>query len=333
MTLTPIDAREEQPDADVTKDVSQRLDVGREEPDVVALDASMLDTHTVTDNGALDRGAPDNSMQDHTAFDAGTTDTQTPDVGPPDSGLLDAGKANNGARDTGPDGSDYTFELYPADATYNPLDGVTTTPPVDYLELRQNSRIVMGEPAPPFSRIAQRGTPCATARDRSTCEMTLAGIRDSGWMPVIFGPVPPQSQYLVFTHGDRVGTATTYEALATFVAPVDTPNNAALLAVVRGHRIVCGERNTRAMVGGVEITAQTGQTCGAGTGIDANRVRVTTTGTVAVVSTVQVREGEPGCAIGRCPAGLKAVKYGALDDLDAYFAAAVHLEAASMYAL
>ncbi|MFS8072020.1 MAG: hypothetical protein ACMG6S_37095, partial [Byssovorax sp.] len=49
------------------------------------------------------------------------------------------------------------------------LEGVTPSSPVDYLEVRSENDLSGMPPTGPVNVIAKRGTPCATAQDKSAC--------------------------------------------------------------------------------------------------------------------------------------------------------------------
>jgi hypothetical protein len=288
------------------------------------------DKTSVDVTAPTDRGAPlDVAPQDVTLIDAGLMDTSPSDTGPVDV-ARDLGAPDTSPADVVGDAGAFDLDLCAMGTQYQPLAGVTTAMPVDYLEIRR--QYSPGGAGGMVTAVAMRGTPCATASDRARCTTELGLVRATGWVIPTYGPVPPSVDYVVYTQGDRIGTVTTHDALTAFVAPIETPYDAALLAFVRGHRINCGMPNARAVADGFEIATETGIACGAGTGVDAHRVYVSRAGMFVIRATVRVRDGDPGCAIGRRPEGLEPVAYGALDEVGAYYAAAAHLEAASVYA-
>ncbi|MEO5725771.1 MAG: hypothetical protein ABI134_32925, partial [Byssovorax sp.] len=98
------------------------------------------------------------------------------------------------------------------------LEGVTPSSPVDYLEVRSENSASGMETPESLSVVAKRGTPCATAQDKSVCENKLAALR----------PAKLQSpkgffddRYVVFTRGDEVGAVTTGDELQAFLAPFE----------------------------------------------------------------------------------------------------------------
>ncbi len=147
----------------------------------------------------------------------------------------------------------------------------------------------------------------------------------------------PRTRYLVATVGDNLEFATSLEDLKTFIAPVESPKDAALLVTATGkYRVVCGSANARKTATGWEIRTETGHTCGKGTHLDEVVLEVTTSGTAYTKSTTLIKDGDPNCAIGRRPVGLRErvldVDRDAQDALARFFGDAAYLEAASVFA-
>lgn len=218
-------------------------------------------------------------------------------------------------------------------ATYDPLAGVTPAVPVDYLELRNTFGVTTNPP----NVVSKSGTLCATAKDPAACQASFAAVSTSGgWMPAR-GPglSATITEYLVYTRGDEVGTITSYDALKTFLAPVDDVHDAALLASQSPdvqHRIVCGPSSGGAVAGGFEVVAETGDTCGSGTHLDEELVFVSSAGDVSVRQDVVIQNGDPNCINGRRPEGLVRAAKRCSNAVGAYFAECAHLEAASVVA-
>lgn len=218
-------------------------------------------------------------------------------------------------------------------ATYDPLANITPTTPVDYVELRQT----YGAPTNAPTVVSKFGAQCATATDVATCNANLAAASTTvGWTPAR-GPglSPTITDYLVYTRGDEVGTVTSYDALKTFLAPVDDVHDAALLASQNPdvqHRVVCGPYSGGAVAGGFEIVTETGDTCGSGTHLDQELVFVSTSGDVTVRDDVVIQQGDPNCISGRRPEGLVRAAKKCTNVVGAFFAECAHLEAASVFA-
>src|SRR5262249_21768169 len=86
--------------------------------------------------------------------------------------------------------------------------------------------------------------------------------------------------------------------------------------------------------GGYELLTQTGSTCGPGTHLDQNVVRVSRNGDIQIVSTARLKDGDPNCAVGRRPEGLvrraPTARIATSDALGDYLAEMAYLEAASV---
>ncbi len=205
---------------------------------------------------------------------------------------------------------------------YVPLVGVTPTVPVDYLELRSAA-------SAPSSQNT-RGMLCATATDRARCMSAYAAINDpSGWSVSLDG----LTQQLVFTRGDEVGVVATVDALRAFLAPVDAPADAALLATASGFRVRCDGANVRPTATGYELRLFSGTTCGRNTGLDVHVVAVSRAGVVQTLQTERLEDSNPNCVIGRRTEG---VSVGAVardaSVLGAYFADMAALESSAVRA-
>ncbi len=218
-------------------------------------------------------------------------------------------------------------------ASYDPLAGVTPAVPVDYMELRQT----FGSPTNAPNVVSRSGTPCATATDAVTCNAGLTALSSAdGWQLARGGGLAPTiTEYLVYTRGDEIGSITSYEALKTFLAPIDDVHDAALIVSqnpTTQFRIVCGQNMSGAVAGGFEVVAETGDTCGQGTHVDEDLVFVSSSGDVTVKQNVLIQQGDPNCVSGRRPEGLVRAARRCDDAVGAFFAECAHLEAASVLA-
>jgi hypothetical protein len=216
--------------------------------------------------------------------------------------------------------------------TYNELAGITPRVPVDYIELRVQLEPERGIGRDQAIIASKAGRACATAKNPSACATALANVTSStGWSMGFVPEMPPGHRYVVFTRGDEVGMITSLDALAAFLAPIDTAGDAALLVTEDGQRVDCAKQ-ARVSAAGVELTTNTGHTCGAGTGIDEHLVKVSANGKITVVKTTRIAEGHPHCVVGRRPEGYALARSAAERALGAHFAEIAQLEAASVYA-
>jgi rubrerythrin len=216
---------------------------------------------------------------------------------------------------------------------YTPLEGLTLPAGTDFVALREEDDTFPGQPPPSAAptTLASTGTACATATDRTACTTALDALRsDAGWVNNRFGNEIPRHRYVVFTRGSTVSSIPTVDALAAFLAPIDAPAEAALLASERGYRILCDGNNLRRVGEGFELRVQTGHTCGRGTGIDHHVVAIDRAGALTVRETVRVEDGDPNCVIGRRVEGVALPADGPSRSLGEYLARAAALEAASV---
>lgn len=97
------------------------------------------------------------------------------------------------------------------------VPGLEPAQAVDYLELRLD---YYPDPSKHEIVIAgSKGDACANAKDKSVCEKVLSGAK-----------AKRGGQYLVFLRGDEIGVVNG-TATAAFLAPIDTPEEAALTLV------------------------------------------------------------------------------------------------------
>ncbi len=215
--------------------------------------------------------------------------------------------------------------------TYDPLAGVTPATHVDYMELRQ----VYGS-GTSATVASKSGTPCATATDAATCNANLTALAASGWRVNFGGGLAPMvTEYIAYTRGDEVGTIASYDALKTFLAPIDDVHDAALLVSQnpdQQFRIACGPHTGGAVGGAFEIVAETGDTCGQGTHVDQVLVLVSSTGDATIAQDVVIEDGNPNCVSGRRPTGLLRSAHRSRSDVGGFFAESARLEAASVFA-
>lgn len=199
---------------------------------------------------------------------------------------------------------------------YDPIAGLTPKVAVDYIALTGAG-----------SGGSAVGTPCATATDKKKCQDVLTAQRSD------VGLRGGQSgiNFIVYTRGDEVGAITDRAQLAAFLS-LSSVQDAAVLAWAGGHNPVCTESNSGVNAQGYELLTRTGSGCGAKDNIDEHRLTVSKTGEIVVVETTRIKDGDPGCAIGRRPEGLRPCARASEDDLGAWFARAARLEAASVVA-
>jgi hypothetical protein len=195
-----------------------------------------------------------------------------------------------------------------------PLAGLRPKVPVDYLEVRGG----MGR--------RSVGTMCATATDAAKCKTAVEQVTSTAG----FGASYLGAAYLVYTRGDEVGAIAKEAELRAFLS-FSTLADAAALAWANGHSVMCSENNAGETAAGFVLLTQTGNGCPGP--VDQHRVSVSRNGDFAVVATVRVHEGSPGCQVGRRPEGLEPCAYGhTKDDLGGWFAQLARLEAASVIA-
>jgi hypothetical protein len=134
---------------------------------------------------------------------------------------------------------DRTFaELACENHVYRPVRGLRPGVPVDYVALvaQLNPGV---NPLPGANVVLRRindteGRACATATDATACAAQLASLSDGN--PLVFRYAafpsyagPRWSSYLTYTRGDTTGIVPDDPSVIKFLAPIDTPTEAALV--------------------------------------------------------------------------------------------------------
>jgi hypothetical protein len=214
------------------------------------------------------------------------------------------------------------------------VTGLSPAEPPDFVQLR--SATPGAGPGERPSIRASAGTACATASQPAACQSALENLTSqSGFRRDCVDFCT--GYFLATTRGDTVTAIDTTEALRGFLGTIDTTQEAALLAFAQGYNLSCdtlGRGAVRADAnGGFHVIATQGHACGAGNDVTRYVVSVSATGDVLQESSEIIIRGNPGCAVGRRPLGLRvADDVVCAEALGRHFAAVAHLEAASIQA-
>ncbi len=237
------------------------------------------------------------------------------------------GGTDDGATGTGGAGTD-TSGFTEVDCMDDALlRAVTPSSAVDSLELRS---------ARDQHVIARTGTPCATAKDAAKCKSAYDTTKsDAGWSVTLscVSACSVDSQYVLATRGDSVIVITDRNELARFLASIETPADAALLARVDGRRDCPYFRRAG---DAFELLYFEGGGCQNRT---RTLVRIDATGVSSVVGSSVIEKGNGECPVARCPPAIRREIARAFADRDdrtvedvlaTYFERAMRLEAASV---
>lgn len=223
------------------------------------------------------------------------------------------------------------FELDVCTGTeYKRTEGLTGTTAIDFFSFREEYDGSTGAP----QIVSESGTPCNSGPDAAKCKTDLGSLRsEKGWQRVSFGLDRPGRRYLVTTAADKITTAVTVADATKLLAPIETGYDAAFVATATDqYRFVCdGSKNAKQTPEGWELKVESGTDCGADNKVEGHTLLVAADGTVTVKQTTLIKAGDPGCVFGRRPEGLvAAADCESGDPVGAFFAAAAHLEAASV---
>ncbi len=239
----------------------------------------------------------------------------------------------------GGENGDLDLEGYSSPACENSalaVSGLSLAEPLDFVQLRHVG-YPPGTTDPRVESVrSSAGTPCATASDKAACEAALQGLTSpSGFRSTCLDLC--SEYYVATTRGDEVTAHTTVAALRGLLGTIDTPQEAALLAFAEAYNLSCTDPRRGAVKanegGGFSVIATRGFACGKDTAVTRFVLEVSPTGEVREVRSEIIERGDPGCAIGRRPAGLRAADpVACADALGRHFAVVARLEAASINA-
>lgn len=212
------------------------------------------------------------------------------------------------------------------------VSGLKPAKHVDFVQLRV--MFTGAGHAPHLNKQSQTGTPCGTASKPKACHTALEQLTpQKGFRanPCDIGIC--LRYFLAVSRGDKVVAIDTLEGLRAFLGPIDTPQEAALLAFTQGYQLGCDNPEHGAVRarpdGGFQVIAYRESPWGGGEG---------TQYVLAVSPQGELREEGskalhdlPHGIEGRRPEGLRAVDgVSGRSALGCYFATVAHLEAASI---
>lgn len=177
-----------------------------------------------------------------------------------------------------------------------------------------------------FARIYTLQSETGACLEGEGCDPFLAPPSDTGFWYW-------DTQYHLFAYGPSGPSfVTTEDELKDFLGEIDTPNEAAWIAFANGYDIECDGPSHTTDSEGYIIYAERGTTCGGD--VTGHRLLVRADGTIEELDSAVVEKGEPGCVIGRLPAGSVEARTTGADEhpVSRYFAEVARLEASSVLA-
>lgn len=229
-----------------------------------------------------------------------------------------------------PGGDDYSAPICDAESL---LEALTTSEPYDYIELRSEIVTSVGDgggapdAGPPELEVqARKGTLCGKATDRARCleAYTAIGTRFGFPCNAQFGQCWVES--LVVNQGDTFRSFHKLNAIGPFLAPVDSPKEAALVARLQGYTALCDATTPNAALSGGYMVRAVHSSCEGKYGyiVDVSASGVVTEKSKGLVS-------PPAGVCGRRPEGLREVHtFAGLTSAGRFFAQCTHLEEASV---
>ncbi|WNG15727.1 ferritin-like domain-containing protein [Cystobacter fuscus] len=218
------------------------------------------------------------------------------------------------------------------------VTGLNPAVPPDFVQLRDAYyySYPIEEPTQGPGVLSSSGTPCATASQPAACQSALDALTtQTGFRRNCLDLC--SSYFLATTRGDNVTAIDSMDGLRGFLGTIDTDQEAALLAFAHGYNLRCDNLKQGAVRadanGGFHVIATKGHTCGEGNNLTRHILSVSASGDVQEESSQLIERGNPNCAIGRRPQGLRAADgVVCAEALGRHFAVAAHLEAASIQA-
>ncbi len=204
------------------------------------------------------------------------------------------------------------------------VESLSPGEPVDYLAFGS-----VADPEGSFSVQGERGEPCQGAGDAEECRSRLVEpLSEKGFALGGRAGFRFESFHaLRATRGSQVVTVASYPELRDFLAPIDVPADAWMLAS-DGYTLTCeGRSGSRPVADGFEVQAFSHPGCD---GRNRYLLHVDTAGEVTRVGKSVEREPDPGCTPGRRPPGLLPGGSRRRNTLASHFARCAELEAASV---
>lgn len=200
------------------------------------------------------------------------------------------------------------------------LSGVTTEPPLDYLELREATGDLV--------TVASVGEACATAQDPEACRAQVkSALSSQGFWLGECSDYCTQ-YYLVATQGDEVSILASKARVAGLFGTIDTPDEATTLVRMQGYTATCGKAGAKPQAGGFSVQVFTHPGCDGDT---RHLFDVSSDGVVTQRRSDVLKEPDPNCVVGRRPAGLRPPRHrDTATPAARYLADAARLEAASV---
>lgn len=189
---------------------------------------------------------------------------------------------------------------------------------VDYRALRYSDQV-----SPPIV-VDEVGQPCQTGS--SECLTALEAVVPNS---LIYWQV--NGAHIALTNADAVDILDSHGELLEFLGDVDTPREAALLAMLSGYNLNCEGPNWEADERGVLLYATTGSGCGMDH-VYGHRLLVDSSGNIDELESRVVKKADPNCIVGRLPPGLLSRALPQRHPVGCLYARMAHLEAAAVYA-
>jgi hypothetical protein len=200
---------------------------------------------------------------------------------------------------------------------------LTPAQPVDYLE----ERVQVNFQSPDqFTVVSKTGVACSTATNQATCNGKLPTTAvQTGGCELPIGPCSDMHS-IAYTRGDEVTALGAKTDIAAFLAPIDTPEEAILMAMRNDYQVTCARGGVKNVAGVWHVFAFVhDEGCGV---FDANyELEVAADGTVTVLAEDVIKDEKgSNCPVARRPPGLRG------DGSGSYFARAASAEAAAVVA-
>ncbi len=188
----------------------------------------------------------------------------------------------------GIDESQFTVDVC-AEDRFDIVAAVAPAMSVDYLDLRGDDSV-----------LDAIGAPCSGASDEATCRATFDALPWDSEFVVFTSPDTVGSLLLAFTRTNEVGRIATPAELDAFLGPIDAPGDAALVVILDNphHRILCRDGGE---VGphddGFVVFTRTGLGCGRGDDVENHAFLVRSDGSTEVLESELVERGKGSCSI------------------------------------
>lgn len=174
---------------------------------------------------------------------------------------------------------------------YLSVEGLAPAAAVDVIEFRRRP---LDAPDTADDVLSQVGSACRDAADAAACRARFRDTRADGGFRVVGN----RALSLAAMRGEDITLVDSNESMLSFFGPINTGQEAVLLAFAHGYDVACsvlGRGAVRGYAEGYDVIATEGSGCGEGNDFAQVRLAITPEGGVEVLERVVLTPARPNC--------------------------------------